>query len=40
MAARLVPYLRERELKAVAKSKNVTGTIAQAAKQQLDRKKK
>jgi len=40
MAARLVPYLRESELKAVAKSKNVAGNIAQAAKQQLDRKKK
>ena len=39
MAARLVPYLRESELKAVAKSKNVAGNIAQAAKQQLDRKK-
>jgi hypothetical protein len=40
MAARLVAYLRESELKTIAKSKNVTGSIAQAAKQQLDRKKK
>ncbi len=38
MAARLVPYLREHELKTIAKSKNVTGPIAQAAKQQLSRK--
>jgi hypothetical protein len=38
MAARLVPYLRESELKTIAKSKNVTGPIAQAAKQQLNRK--
>jgi hypothetical protein len=40
MAARLVPYLRESELKTIAKSKNVTGPIAQAAKQQLNRKAK
>ncbi|HKQ68942.1 MAG TPA: hypothetical protein VJT73_06375 [Polyangiaceae bacterium] len=39
-AARLVPYLREHELKTIAKSKNVTGPIAQAAKQQLSRKTK
>ena len=38
MAARLVPYLRESELKTIAKSKNVTGPIALAAKQQLNRK--
>jgi hypothetical protein len=38
MAARLVPYLREHELKVISKSKNVTGPIAQAAKQQLNRK--
>jgi hypothetical protein len=38
MAARLVPYLRESELKTIAKSKNVTGPIAQAAKHQLNRK--
>jgi hypothetical protein len=38
MAARLVPYLREHELKSISKSKNVTGPIAQAAKQQLSRK--
>jgi hypothetical protein len=38
MSARLVPHLREGDLKSVAKSKNVTGPIAQAAKQQLQRK--
>jgi hypothetical protein len=40
MAARLVPYLREHELKVISKSKNVTSPIAQAAKQQLNRKSK
>jgi hypothetical protein len=38
MAARLVPYLRESDLKSISKSKNVTGPVAQAAKQQLQRK--
>ena len=38
IAARFVSYLRESELKTIAKSKNVTGPIAQAAKQQLSRK--
>jgi hypothetical protein len=38
IAARFVSYLREHELKTIAKSKNVTGPIAQAAKQQLSRK--
>ena len=38
MAVRLVPYLREHELKSISKSKNVTGPIAQAAKLQLNRK--
>jgi hypothetical protein len=37
-SARLVPHLREHELKAIAKSKNVTGAVAKAAKQQLERK--
>lgn len=36
-AARLVPHLREHELKALAKSKNVTGAVATAARQQLAR---
>lgn len=36
-ASRLVPHLREHELKAVAKSKNVTGAVATAARQQLAR---
>jgi hypothetical protein len=38
MSARLVPHLRESDLKMIAKSKNVTGSISQAAKQQLLRK--
>ncbi len=37
-AARLVQHLRDNELRAVARSKNVTGAIAQAARQQLQRK--
>src|SRR5580704_3369775 len=36
-AAKLVTHLREHELKALARSKNVTGAIAQAAGQQLKR---
>jgi hypothetical protein len=38
MSSRLVPHLRESDLKMISKSKNVTGSIAQAAKQQLQRK--
>ena len=38
-AAKLIPYLREHELKALAKSKNVTGSVVTAAKQQLERRK-
>jgi hypothetical protein len=37
-AAKLVPHLRDHELKTLARSKNVTGAIAQAARQQLERK--
>jgi hypothetical protein len=37
-AAKLVPHLRDHELKNIARSKNVTGSISQAAKQQLERK--
>jgi hypothetical protein len=37
-AAKLVPHLRDHELKTIARSKNVTGAIAQAARQQLERK--
>ncbi len=37
-AAKLIGHLREHELKALAKSKNVSGSVAKAAKQQLDRK--
>jgi hypothetical protein len=38
MSSRLVPHLRESDLKVIAKSKNVTGAIATAAKNQLARK--
>jgi hypothetical protein len=37
-AARFVVQLRESELKMVARSKNVTGAVSQAARQQLERK--
>lgn len=37
--ARLIPHLRESDLRTLAKSKNVTGTVSTAARQQLDRKK-
>lgn len=37
--ARLIPHLRESDLRNLAKSKNVTGTVATSAKQQLARKK-
>jgi hypothetical protein len=36
--AKLIPHLREHELKAIAKSKNVSGSVSQAARQQLARK--
>jgi hypothetical protein len=36
--AKLIPHLREHELKSLAKSKNVSGSVAQAARQQLSRK--
>jgi hypothetical protein len=36
-AAKLMPHLREHELKALAKSKNVAGAVVQAARQQLSR---
>jgi hypothetical protein len=36
-SAKLVQHLREHELKGLARSKNVTGAVAQAAKQQLSR---
>ncbi len=38
-SAKLVTHLREHELKALARSKNVTGAISQAARQQLTRRK-
>jgi hypothetical protein len=37
-AARLMPHLRENDVKLLAKSKNVSGAIAQAARQQMLRK--
>jgi hypothetical protein len=37
-ASRMVPHLRDSDLRKLAKSKNVTGAIAQAIKQQLMRK--
>ena len=36
-SAKLIAHLREHELKALAKSKNVTGAVSTAAKQQLSR---
>ena len=38
LTAKLIPHLREHELKSLAKSKNVSGAIAKLAKQQLERK--
>lgn len=38
-ASRLIQHLREHELKALAKSKNVTGAVSTAARQQLSRRK-
>ena len=37
-ASRLIPHLRESDLKSLSRSKNVAGAIAQAVKQQLSRK--
>jgi hypothetical protein len=37
-AAKLIMHLREHELKALSRSKNVAGAVVQAAKQQLSRK--
>lgn len=39
IATRLIPHLRESDLRHVAKSKNVTGAISDAARRHLDRKK-
>jgi hypothetical protein len=38
-ASRLIPHLRESDLKSLSRSKNIAGAIAQAVKQQLLRKK-
>ncbi len=40
VAAKLIPYLFEHDVKSIAKSKNVTSPIQNAAKQQLQRKGK
>jgi hypothetical protein len=37
-ASRLIPHLRDNDLRSIAKSKNVPGAIAQAVRQQLLRK--
>ena len=37
-ASRLVPHLRESDLRSISKSKNVSGAVAQAVQQQLTRK--
>jgi hypothetical protein len=37
-SAKLIPHLREHELKSLARNKNVSGAVAKAAKQQLERK--
>jgi hypothetical protein len=39
-ATRLVPHLRESDLKSLSKSKNVSGAVAQTVQQQLGRKEK
>lgn len=39
-ASRLIAHLREHELKSIAKSKNVTGAVQKAARQQLERRGK
>jgi len=39
-AARLVPHLRDSDLKTMSKSKNVSGAVAQTVQQQLERKNK
>jgi hypothetical protein len=38
-SSRLVPYLREHELKLIGKSKNVSSSVAQLARQQLSKRK-
>jgi hypothetical protein len=37
-AARLLPHLRDNDVRALSKSKNVSGAIVLAARQQLQRK--
>ncbi len=39
LATRLVQHLREADLRSIAKSKNVTGPVQDAAKRHLDRRK-
>jgi hypothetical protein len=37
-ASRIIPHLRESDLRSLARSKNVPGSVAKAVKQQLSRK--
>ena len=39
-ATRLVPHLRDSDLKMMSKSKNVSGAVAQIVQQQISRKEK
>ena len=39
IAQRLIPHLREADLRALSKSKNVSGAVQEAARRHLDRKK-
>jgi hypothetical protein len=39
ISQRLVPHLREFDLKMLAKSKNITGAVKEAARRHLDRRK-
>ena len=39
IATKMVPLLREFDLKQIAKSKNVTGAVKEAARRHLDRRK-
>jgi hypothetical protein len=39
MSARLIPLLRDADVRQLAKSKNISGAIQEAARRHLDRKK-
>jgi tRNA G10 N-methylase Trm11 len=38
ISAKLLPHLRDHELKALARSKNVSGAVSKAARNQLEKK--